>query len=48
LIRGGFISPEGVEYSSQQSNNFNSAFNLVITGYSVNRRRTLENYTPLT
>ena len=48
LIRGGFTSPEGVEYSAQQSKDYNSAYNLIITGYSANRRRTLENYTALT
>ena len=48
LIRGGFTSPEGVEYSAQQSKDYNSAYNLIITGYSTNRRRTLENYTALT
>jgi len=48
LIRGGFTSPEGIEYSAQQSKDYNSAYNLIITGYSTNRRRTLENYTALT
>lgn len=48
ILRGGFTSPEGVEYSSQQSKDHNSGYNLIITGYSANRRKTLENYTELT
>lgn len=48
LIRGGFVSPDGVEYSEYQSFTENSAYNLIITGYSKNRKQTLEKKIVLT
>ena len=48
LFRGGFTSPEGVEYSSVQSNEYYSAFNLSVISYSQNRKLSLENYQTIT
>lgn len=48
LIRGGFTSPEGVEYSNIQTKDGLSAYNLIITGRTSNRKVNLNNYTALT
>ena len=42
LFRGGFTSPQGIEYSEQQSNEHNSAFNLNLVSYSTNTRLSLD------
>jgi hypothetical protein len=43
LIRGGFTSPDGVEYSEIQSSEYNSAFNMNITSYTQNTKLSLDN-----
>ena len=43
LFRGGFTSANGIEYSSVQSNDYNSAFNLNLVSYTQNTRLSLEN-----
>ena len=43
LIRGGFTSPHGVEYSDVQSIDYNSAFNINITAFTHNTKLTMEN-----
>lgn len=48
LLRGGFTSKDGVEYSDEQSNNFYSAFNLSLVSVTQNRNLSLENYAALT
>lgn len=48
LFRGGFTSPEGIEYSSQQSNNWTSAFNMNVVGTTTTSRLQIEKYTALT
>ena len=45
LFRGGFTSPDGVEYSDSQSNEWLSAFNMNVTSYT--RRTRLATDTPL-
>ena len=42
LFRGGFTSPQGIEYSEHQSNEHNSAFNLNLVSYSTNTRLSLD------
>jgi hypothetical protein len=43
LFRGGFTSPEGVEYSDTQSLNYLSAFNLNVISYTKNTRLSTNN-----
>jgi hypothetical protein len=43
LIRGGFTSPDGVEYSEIQSSEYNSAFNMNVTSYTQNTKLSLDN-----
>lgn len=43
LFRGGFTSPEGVEYSDVQSFTSRSAFNLTVTAYTRNTRLSTTN-----
>ena len=43
LFRGGFTSPDGVEYSAVQSPDYLSAFNLKITQFTQNKRLSLDN-----
>lgn len=45
LFRGGFTSPDGIEYSDTQSNEWLSAFNMNVTSYT--RRTRLATDTPL-
>lgn len=48
LIRGGFTSPDGVEYSDTQSLDSLSAFNMQLIGYTQNNKLTLENFKTIT
>ena len=48
IFRGGFTSPEGIEYSNVQTNDFYSGFNLTLVAYSHNRKLSLENYQTIT
>lgn len=48
LIRGGFTSPQGIEYFREQSFENLSGYNLIITGKTVNLSKTLTNYTAIT
>lgn len=41
LFRGGFVSPDGIEYSDTQSMEYNSAFNIKISSYTQNTNLTL-------
>lgn len=43
LFRGGFTSPDGVEYSAVQSPDYLSAFNLKVTQFTQNKRLSLDN-----
>ena len=43
LFRGGFTSPEGVEYSDTQSLDYLSAFNLNVISYTKNTRLSTNN-----
>ena len=43
LIRGGFTSPQGVEYSDIQSIDYNSGFNINVTAFTHNTKLTMEN-----
>lgn len=43
LFRGGFTSPEGVEYSDTQSMDYLSAFNLNVMSYTRNTRLSTTN-----
>ena len=43
LFRGGFTSPSGVEYSSVQSNDYSSAFNLNVISYTQNTKLSTDN-----
>lgn len=48
LIRGGFTSPSGIEYSETQSYESTSAFNMTLIEYTQNNKLTLENYQTIT
>ena len=48
LLRGGFMSVNGIEYSNVQTYDGLSAFNLTVTGKSSNKKVNLSKYTPLT
>lgn len=48
LIRGGFVTFDGEEYSSTQTIDGTSAFNLYIADKTVNKKYNLNNYTVLT
>lgn len=43
LFRGGFISPDGIEYSDTQSIEYNSAFNMTVSSYTQNTNLSLNN-----
>ena len=43
LFRGGFTSPDGVEYSDSQSFENRSAFNMTLTAYTRNKRLSTAN-----
>ena len=43
LFRGGFTSPDGVEYSDSQSFENRSAFNMTLTAYTRNNRLSTAN-----
>jgi hypothetical protein len=43
LFRGGFTSPDGVEYSEIQSFENRSAFNMTLTAYTRNKRLSTTN-----
>lgn len=48
LIRGGFTSSDGIEYSREQSYSHKSAYNLIITDVTNKRNSLLTNYSALT
>lgn len=48
LIRGGFMSPDGVEYSDVQQMDTLSAFNISLIEYTQKTTLNLENYSALT
>ena len=48
VLRGGFMSVNGIEYSNVQTYDGLSAFNLTVTGKSSNKKVNLSKYTPLT
>jgi len=43
LFRGGFTSPDGIEYSDSQSFENRSAFNMTLTAYTRNKRLSTTN-----